>query len=198
MRRKKGREAIMTLERIAPRILRVPPVKEPLSSDSFIIEGDARYYVYDVGASDAACTAIAALDKPVTVILSHFHRDHTANMTRLSPDEILVGARTRRQLGLGTLVDAPLHICDGVELLIQPCVSPHAPGCLIVTVDGLHTLIGDLHYARPEKGQGEAKGMWNQLKALQTEYFILSHSEGDPVVPKMKLLRDVEAYFGIQ
>ena len=187
----------MTLERIAPRILRVPPVKEPLSSDVFIIEGDARYYVYDVGASDAACTAIAALDKPVTVILSHFHRDHTANMARLSPDEILVGARTRRQLGLGALVDAPLRIRDGVELLIQPCVSPHAPGCLIVTVDGLHTLIGDLHYAQPGKGPGETKGMRNQLKTLQTEYFIVSHSEGDPVVPKTKLLREIEVSYGI-
>ena len=183
----------MTLERIAPRILRVPPVDEPLSSDAFIIEGDAQYYVYDVGASDAAYEVVSALDKPVTVILSHFHRDHTANMARLSPDETLVGARTRRQLGLGTLVDAPLTIRDGVELLVQPCVSPHAPGCLIVTVNGAYTLIGDLHYAQPGKGQGEVKGMRNALSALRTQFFVVSHAQGDPVVARDVFLSKIEA-----
>lgn len=186
------------LERIAPRILRVPPESEPLSSDSFIIEGNTRYYVYDVGASDAAFAAIAALNKPVTVILSHFHRDHTANINRLSPDEILVGSRTRRQLGLGTLVDAPLRLCDDVELLIQPCVSPHAPGCLIVTVDGTYTLIGDLHYGHPERGQGEMKGMWNQLKRLQTHSFIVSHTSDNPIVGKQELLCTIEVQYGIK
>lgn len=187
----------MKLQRIAPRILRVPPVAEPLSSDAFIIEGDTRYYVFDVGASDAAYAAIDALDKPVVVILSHFHRDHTANMARLSPEATFVGARTRRQLGLGTLVDTPMIIRDGIELLLQPCVSPHAPGCLIVTVDGTYTLTGDLHYARPDKGQGEARGMRNQLRLLQTEFFIVSHADGVPVIPKPELLREIDLYYGI-
>lgn len=188
----------MKLEQIAPRIWRVPPEEEPLSSDAFIIEGDERYYVYDVGASEAAFAAIAALDKPVTAILSHFHRDHTANLSRLTPADTLVGARTRKQLGLGTLVDAPLIIRDGVEIVVQPCVSPHAPGCLIATVNGTHTLIGDLHYARPGKGQGEAKGMLNALKSLPTAFFIVSHAQGCPVVAKDVLLRETGVYFGIK
>ena len=182
----------MTLERIAPRILRVPPVDEPLSSDAFIIEGDAQYYVYDVGASDAAYEVVSALDKPVTVILSHFHRDHTANMVRITPAETLVGARTRRQLGLGTLVEAPVTIRDGVELLVQPCVSPHAPGCLIVTVNGAYTLIGDLHYAQSGKGQGEVKGMRNALSALRTQSFVVSHVQGDSVVARDVFLSKIE------
>lgn len=186
----------MSLQRIAPRILRVPPVAEPLSSDTFIIEGDTQYYVYDVGASDAACEAIAALDKPVTVILSHFHRDHTANMARLLPKHTLVGARTRKQLGLGTLVEAPLTFRDGVELIVQPCVSPHAPGCLIATVDGAYTLIGDLHYARPGTGQGEAKGMQNLLRSLPARYFIVSHVPGSPLVARDTFLHETEVYFG--
>lgn len=185
------------LERIAPRILRVPPVDEPLSSDAFIIEGDAQYYVYDVGASDAAHEVISALDKPVTVILSHFHRDHTANMAHLSPKHTLVGARTRKQLGLGTLVDAPVTIRDGVEILVQPCVSPHAPGCLIATVDGAWTLIGDLHYARPGMGQGEAKGMHNALRVLQTQRFIVSHSRDCPIVERERLLDEIGVYYGL-
>lgn len=188
----------MTLESIAPRICRVPPENEPLSSDAFIIQGDARYYVYDVGASDAAYQAIAALGKPVTVILSHFHRDHTANLARLTPADTLVGARTRKQLGLGTLVDAPLVIRDGVEIVVRPCVSPHEAGCLIATVNGTHTLIGDLHYARPGKGQGEARGMLNALRALRTEFFIVSHAQDCPVVAKDALLYETGVYYGIK
>ena len=182
----------MTLERIAPRILRVPPVDEPLSSDAFIIEGDTRYYVYDVGASEEAYEVISALDKPVAVILSHFHRDHTANMVRITPAETLVGARTRRQLGLGTLVDASVTIRDGVEIVVQSCVSPHAPGCLIATVNGAYTLIGDLHYAQPGKGQGEVKGMRNALSALRTQFFVVSHAQGDPVVARDVFLSKIE------
>lgn len=185
------------LERIAPRIYRIPPVAEPLSSDAFIIEGDMRYYVFDVGAGDAAYEAIAALDKPVTVILSHFHRDHTANMSRLAPEEVLVGARTRKQLGLGTLVDAPLKLRDGVTIDVCPCVSPHAPGCLIATVDGEYTLIGDLPYARPGVGQGEAKGMLNVLKRLPTKCFIPSHQESSPIVEREALLNGIRVHFGM-
>jgi len=188
----------MELRPIAPRIWQVPAVQEPLSSDAFIIEGDTRYYVYDVGASDAAYETIAALNKPVTVILSHFHRDHTANMARLAPQEVLVGARTRKHLGLGTLVDASVTLQDGVTIEVQPCVSPHAPGCLIATVDGTYTLIGDLHYARPGTGQGEAKGMLNVLKRLNTPCFVVSHADDSPIVEKAVLLREIGVYFGIK
>ena len=185
------------LERIAPHTLRVPPVDEPLSADIFIIEGDAQYYVYDVGASEAAYAAIAALDKPVTVILSHFHRDHTANMARICPKHTLVGARTRKQLGLGTLVDAPMTIRDGVEIVVQPCVSPHAPGCLIATVDGAYTLVGDLHYAHPGTGQGEARGMYNQLRRLPTQHFVVSHAAESPLVSREDMLEKIRVGYGL-
>ena len=188
----------MPLEVIAPGIERILPQREPLSSDAFIIRGDSRYYVFDVGASDAAFEALSALDKPVTVILSHFHRDHTANLSRLSPDEVLVGARTRKQLSLGTLVDAPVTIHDGVTIMVQPCVSPHAPGCLIATVNGAYTLIGDLHYARPGTGQGEAKGMLNVLRRLETEWFVVSHEEGNPLISRENLLNEIRGYYGIK
>ena len=182
---------------IAPRIRQIPAAAEPLSSDVFIIEGDTRYYVFDVGAGDEVCEAIAALDKPVTVILSHFHRDHTGNMSRLTPAETLAGARTMKYITGGTLVDAPLTIRDGVEIVVRPCVSPHAPGCLIATVDGLYTFIGDLHYARPGTGQGEAKGMLNVLKTLDTRYFVPSHQDGNPLIERAALLRDIKEYFSI-
>ena len=182
---------------LTDRILRIPAVDEPLSADAFIIRGDSRYFVFDVGASDAAHAAISALDGPVTVILSHFHADHIGNMARLAPAEVLAGARTCKYVTGATLVDAPLLIRDGVEILVHPCVSPHAPGCLIATVDGEVTLIGDLAYARPGVGQGEAKGMLNLLKVLDTQFFIPSHVKGDPLQEKSAFLRDVKEYFCI-
>lgn len=185
------------MREIAPRIRRIPAAPDPLSADVFIIEGNARYYVFDVGANDEAFAAITALDKPVTVILSHFHRDHTGNMSRLFPAETLAGARTMKYISGGTLVDAPLTIHDGVEIIVRPCVSPHAPGCLIATVDGMYTFVGDLHYARPGTGQGEAKGMLNVLRTVDTKYFVVSHAEANPVVEKGALLRDVKDYFQI-
>lgn len=185
----------MQLTQLATRIRYLASSDDPLSADVFIIEGDARYYVFDVGMSDAAHEAISALDKPVTVILSHFHRDHIGNMSRLTPEETLAGARTMKYISRGTLVDAPLVIRDGVEIEVRPCVSPHAPGCLIATVDGVYTFIGDLYYARPGTGQGEAKGMLNVLKRVETRYFLPSHMDGSPLVEKEKLLRDVKEYF---
>lgn len=185
------------MQQLAPRIFRVPPVDDPLSSDAFIIEGDAQYYVFDVGSSDAAYEAVSALDKPVTVILSHFHRDHIANMSRLTPAEAFAGARTMKYITGGTLVGAPRTIRDGVEIVVRPCVSPHAPGSLIATVDGMYTLVGDLHYARPGTGPGEAKGMLNLLKTLKTAYFLPSHRADSPLVERDALLQEIKAYYGI-
>lgn len=182
---------------LAPKIYQIPAASDPLSADVFIIEGDTRYYVFDVGSNDEAFEAMSTLDKPVTVILSHFHRDHTGNMSRIAPVETLAGARTMKYIPCGTLVDAPVLIRDGVEIIVQPCVSPHAPGCLIATVDGMYTFVGDLHYARPGTGQGEAKGMLNLLKALDTRYFVVSHAQGSPLVEKSALLQSVKAYFAL-
>lgn len=170
-----------------PAIRRVPPRAEPLSSDVFLMEGDSRYYVFDAGNSDAACEAIRSLPKPVTFILSHFHRDHTGNLSRLE-GEILGGARTCKTLGRGTRVDAPLLIEDGIRLLVQPCVSPHAPGCLILTVDEQLTFLGDLPYAQPGKGSGEMTGMLRTLQGIKTEAFVLSHGETFRAISKAELL----------
>ncbi len=183
------------MQRLTDRITRLPASENPLSADVFLIRGDRHTYVYDVGACDEAADLLCSLPEPPIVILSHFHRDHTGNIARVPVERVYVGARTRRQLGLGVLVEAPVRIEDGVTLEIRPCVSPHAPGCLIVTVDGTHTLIGDLAYACPGKGQGEARGMLRELTRLETAYFVPSHAPGDPVTPKERLLTGVREWF---
>lgn len=100
-----------------------------------------------------------------------------------------------KYIACGTLVDAPMVIHDGVTIEVQPCVSPHAPGCLIATVNGEYTFIGDLTYARPGMGQGEARGMLNRLSRVDTRYFVVSHRAEHPLVEKAALLRDMKEYF---
>jgi hypothetical protein len=88
-------------------------------------------------------------------------------------------------------VNEPVAINDGVRLLIQPCVSPHAPGCPILTVNETYTLIGDLAYAQPGKGQGEAVGMLRFLSGLNTQYFVPSHLQGNPLISKADYLAEM-------
>ncbi len=184
------------MERFSERIFHLPASGEPLSSDVFVIRGDSRCYVFDVGACDEAYRLIRAIEMPVTVILSHFHRDHTGNMARLDGDmDVLGGARTVKNLGRGTLVDRPVTIRDGVLLKVQPCISPHAPGCLIATVDETYTLLGDLPYAQPGGGQGEAVGMLRELKRLPSRYLIPSHREGPPLMEKEAALEEWKAWY---
>lgn len=179
------------VERITGRMVRIPPSRKPLSADCFLIEGDRNCYVFDAGSSDAAFEAIRALEKPLVFILSHFHRDHTGNMSRLE-GQVLGGARTCKYLGRGTRVDAPLIIRDGITLLVQPCVSPHAPGCLICTVDRTYTLLGDLAYAQPGSGAGETIGMLRTLRTVQTQYFVESHGEVFSPVERNLYLKKTE------
>lgn len=175
---------------------RIPPCREPLSADAFIIEGRENCYVFDAGSSDAAYDAIRQLKKPVTFILSHFHRDHTANLSRLE-GQVLGGARTCKYVGRGIRVDAPLTIEDGIHLLVQPCISPHAPGCLILTIDRTLTLLGDLTYAQPGAGTGQSVGMLRTLRAVDTRYFQESHGDVFAPVEKKAFLQALEARFGL-
>lgn len=185
------------MEIVAPGIFRIPPGEAPLSSDVFIVEGEKEYYVYDVGSNDEAFAALSALDKPVTVILSHFHQDHTGNMHRFSPVRTLTGARTRKYIGCGTLVEEEVHLQDGVSVRVLPCVSPHAPGSLIMLVNDTCALLGDLCYARPGTGQGEARGMLRVLQGLPVRYFIQSHRTEGLLQEKAELLGQLKEYFGL-
>ncbi len=183
------------MKRLTDRITYLPASENPLSADVFLIRGDTHTYVYDVGSNDEAAHLLRSLPEPPIVILSHFHRDHTGNITRIPAERCYVGARTRKQLGFGVLVEEPLTIEDGVTLDIRPCVSPHVPGALIVTVNGTHTLIGDLHYSRPGEGLGEGKGMLRALTALNTEFFVPSHVQGTPVIPREQFLQELRQRF---
>lgn len=178
------------MQMIAPGIFTVPAEETPLSSDIFLIEGEKGEYLFDVGAGAGALNAIlnAGREKERCIILSHYHDDHTANLAQIEYDRLLVGELTQRHLGVGEIVREPVSMDDGVHLEIRPCFSPHSGGSLILTVNREYTLLGDLIYPEKKLNRVFARLMTEELEALDTKYFILSHRPGKNVLPKQVLI----------
>ena len=66
---------------------------EPLSADVFIVEGQNNIYMYDTGNGDESLNEIKSIlneysDKPVKIIISHFHPDHMGNIDKIEKDKI--------------------------------------------------------------------------------------------------------------
>ncbi len=184
----------MNVKALVPGIRYLPASEEPLSADVFLIEGAAHMYVMDVGSCDAAYELLKAQEKPLVVILSHFHADHTANMARLTPEELYTGTLTAKKVG-GTVVRDAVQLEDGVRLEIRHCPSPHVNGSLILTVNNTYTLLGDLVFFRSDNYErGEAMHMLQVLEKLDTKYFICSHQDGK-VQEKAKFLEVLRRLF---
>lgn len=183
------------MQTITPYLSRLPAAEEPiLSADVFVIRGERRTYLFDVGQSGVAREMIAAIPGEKAAVLSHFHPDHTGNVGRLDLAEVYAGGFTQRKLGRGTVVREAVVLRDGVELIIRHCPSPHAKGSLILTVNGEYTLLGDLWYHRPDYDHEAARQMLLTLRGIDTRYFITSH-QTDGVCEKNALLRELEEHF---
>ena len=166
----------------------IPAVESPLSSDVFLIEGEENIYAYDVGSSPAAEKILQNLNKPLVIILSHFHKDHTSNLARLTYQQLYVGGVTRQRLHCGTTLPGNmLTINDGARLEIQRCPSVHEKGSLILNVNREYTLLGDLIYARGEPDKAIKTAMLLTLQAVDTRFFVVSHQR-DKIFEKEKLL----------
>lgn len=180
---------------LPPFMTRLPAAESPvLSADVFAIRGDRRTYLFDVGQSDEACQWIAELPGEKAAVLSHFHPDHTGNISRISCAEVYVGGFTQKKIGQGIVVQEELCIHDGVKLVIRHCPSPHAKGSLILTVNGEYTLLGDLWYHRPDYDREAARQMLLTLRRIETKYFVMSHQENG-VYERDVLLHDLEEHF---
>lgn len=183
------------MEKITEYLHYIPSTSEPLSADVFVIEGEQQSYIFDVGNNEENVQLLDKLPREKTVILSHYHKDHTGNLNRLAYQTLYVGDLTFEKTGRGTVVTDKLTIQDGVGLVIQSCPSPHTPGSLILTVNNEYTLIADLYFTKPDHDPRLAQAMLDVLRGLDTKYFVSSHQEGSPVFEKEYLIEELTRYF---
>lgn len=183
------------MNQIAERIKYLPATNNPLSADVYFIEGDKHCYLYDVGSDDNSLRCINQADKEKTIILSHYHKDHTGNIERISFRNLYVGKKTYETIGKGEIVEDTFTINDGVKIEVIPCTSPHTEGSLIINVDNEYTLIADLYFTRPPFDRLKAKQMIESLKNIDTKYFVVSHQEEEKVIPKEKMIVELLDYF---
>ncbi len=159
--------------------------ENPLSADIGIVKGCHSTYLFDLGNSQEALQLLETLSadrKELKAILSHFHPDHTGNLSKIKLAEIYVGANTYGYTHCGQIVNEDIYIEDGIRLHIFPLPSSHAKGCLGLEVNGEYAFLGDATYSTKKDG----KIVYNAtllademrvLEKLKAKYFLLSHRE---------------------
>lgn len=184
--------------KINDRISYIPQVEKPLSADIVIVRGDARTFLFDVGNNDEAAQYCNALPGPKTVILSHFHIDHTAKLSGIAHEELYVGAAVLKKFPEAFPVASPVTIKDGVTVRILPVPSSHAKGSLLLEVDGELVFTGDATYAQWRGGEGiyNAQLLKEEIDVFQklsAEKCFLSHDHGKIRAKEsvLELLREI-------
>ena len=192
---------------INDRISFLPSSEDPLSADVYIIRGNKRTYVVDVGSSDEAWEYLSSLGKKA-VVITHFHDDHMKNLRRLvvADEDLFISAQSRKVLATGAytaemprksgiIVTDKVEISDGVRLVIVPMPSSHAKGSLAVSVDEEYLFLGDGFYCS-SKGYNVSL-LSEQIKALKDLSFtrvIMSHDE--KVYSRDEVISELEAIYG--
>ena len=113
-------------------IFHIKAKNEPLSADVGIIKGEKYIWIFDVGADESVPMELIAFQKPINIVISHFHPDHTGNLEHVHCNEIYLGANTFKYIKSGTVVGKDIFIDDGVELHIFPLPSSHAKGSFLL------------------------------------------------------------------
>jgi len=167
----------------------------PLSADVYFIEGDRCCYIYDVGNDDNSLHHISRVNKEKTIVLSHYHKDHIGNIERINVHNLYVGKKTYETIGKGEIVEDAFTINDGVKIEVIPCTSPHTEGSLVINVDNEYTLIADLYFTRPPFDSSKAMQMIEELKNIDTKYFVISHQKEEKIIPKEILIGELLDYF---
>mgnify|MGYP005770337445 CR=1 FL=1 len=150
---------------------------DPLSADIGIIRNAASTWLFDVGNDKRA---IRELTGNYTVVLSHFHKDHTGNLDKLNVKDVFVSSETKRHVQTGTIIDRDRYI-DHLHLF--PLPSSHCKGCLGLEVDETYAFVGDALYCRVKDGYyifnvQLLKDEIAVLKQLKAPYLLVSHFKG--------------------
>ena len=154
----------------------------PLSADVYAIRGKSAWWIFDVGANDAAVNFINSLNKnlPKNVILSHFHHDHAGNLSQISWNQLYVGKETWKHVHAGNVIENLFELDDGLHIQIAPIPNSHAKGSLIFMA-AEYAFLGDANYPMVGHGKPDAynvQQLFSQiqfLKNLNAKYFLISH-----------------------
>lgn len=170
-------KAAMEMQKITEQISCFLAAESPLSADVGVIQCADGTWIFDVGSSEKAATAINAIPGQKNVVLSHFHPDHTGNVGRITYSMLYAGAFTCRRLGTGITVDEHRYFENGIHLF--PLPSSHAKGCVGLEY-GDYAFLGDAIYSTMKDGKavynaGLLRQLIAALKSLHANWFLLSH-----------------------
>lgn len=162
---------------------RFPSSEDPLSSDIFVIKTKVATYVFDTGASEQA---VAFLNKipDKTIIISHFHQDHSTNVKNIEFKTLYGGKKTVEYLKCGTAVDEQIDLEEGISII--PLTTTHAKGSLALKADD-YLFVGDaLCGAMLPAGYAYNANMLlstiRELEKINARSIVISHS--GKVVPR--------------
>ncbi len=184
------------LKQLCENIKYLPASEDPLSADVVLIETPEFTCVYDVGSSEEARSVIESITKKKIVVLSHFHADHTANLSRITFDELYAGKETIRYTKAGVTVNQEVKLSD---LRIMPIPSVHAKGSILLCCGQEFAFCGDACYSaakkkRPFYNVQLLKAQIDLLCGLEVKYLALSHKEG-LICPKEEVLCELKKIY---
>ncbi len=187
------------IKEINSRISYIPATSNPLSSDIGLVRGRNCIYIYDVGACEESRQYVNSLFEPKNVIISHFHPDHSGNLSHIAYDKLYVGKETYKYTNAGIIVTEPLVIEDDILLELIPIPATHSKGSLILNVNKEYVFLGDCLYTAMHAGQRcynsqLLKAQIDILKKLECRYFLLSHDEHF-VYSKQVIIRWLEGIY---
>ena len=194
----------MDWNRIDENIFYIDATRQPLSANVVVMEGKNNIWLYDVGTNldipEQLNQYAAEHKKEIRVVLSHFHPDHTGNLSKIHSAQILQGKNTYRYTGTGEIVEQDQYLEDGsLRLHIFPIPSSHAKGSLALEVNEMYCFLGDSIYAtmKNQKTVYNAGILKEQIKVLEVvkaPYFANSHKT--PFIQsKQAVLRMLESVY---
>ena len=157
---------------IADNIETLEASESPLSADVVFIKDNDITYIYDVGECDKAYERIQEIKGKKVVVISHFHRDHTHNLSRITYDELYASKETVKKFKIGTIVKEQISLGD-IKLI--PIPSSHCKGCIALLYHD-YLFVGDALY--PSDKGFNRQILDNTISTLQNidfKYFCISH-----------------------
>lgn len=162
---------------ISEKISYLASSEDPLSADVGIIRENGTTWLYDVGDGEQY---IKKTDDGYTVVLSHFHKDHTGNIDKVRAKELYLSKETYAHVGKGIVVSEDIYVGN---LHVFPLPSSHAKGCLGLEVDSTYAFVGDAIYSKAKDGCliFNAQLLREEiavLKGLKASVLLVSHYDG--------------------